>query len=329
MKVYHAMEWESLIEGGVKVSARQQRKALEKAGVPYSTTRDGDADVLHLNFPGPVSLANLLAAKARGRKVVVHCHSIGENIEGTYRFSRALAPAIEWYFTRVYASADRVVAVNEFMADRLAAHGVTENVTVVSNGIDGEALDGWESRTYADAPDDSSDPVVVNLAQVYEIKGVSDFVAVGERLPGTDFFWFGPQHDYLMPRGTKRTLASAPATVRFPGFVDDKRDAFGFGDVFFFPTHRDNQPLSILEAAYCGKAIVTRDIPAFDGWLEHGVNCLKGDSVDEFVRHVETLRDDPDLREELGENAQAMAAAHTLDVVGEELRTVYEDVLDE
>lgn len=328
MLVYHAME-EWMVEGGVKVSTQQQRKALDEAGVEYVTERPGDYDVLHLNFPGPVSLANLLRAKAAGKKVVVHCHSVGENIAGTYRLSGVLAPAIQWYFSRFYASADRVIAVNEFMADRLAAHGVTDNVTVVSNGVDGGALDGYESRTYADAPADVSDPVVVNLAQVYEIKGVSDFVAVGERLPDTDFFWFGPKHDYLTPNATKRTVASAPANVRFPGFVDDKRDALGFGDVFFFPTHRDNQPLSILEAAYCGLAIVTRDIPAFDGWLEDGVHCLKADSVEGFVDCVERLRDDPDLRERLGRNAQAMAAEHTLDAVGEELRAVYERVLAE
>lgn len=329
MLVYHAMEWESLIEGGVKVSARQQRKALGKAGVDYATERPGEYDVLHLNFPGPVSLSNLLRAKATGKKVVAHCHSIGENIEGTYRLSGVLAPAIQWYFARVYASADRVIAVNEFMADRLAAHGVTENVTVVSNGVDGEGLDGWADRTYDDAPGDTSDPVVVNLAQVYEIKGVSDFVAVGERVPDADFFWFGPKQELLMPASTKRAVAAAPPNVRFPGFVEDKRDAFGFGDVFLFPTHRDNQPLSILEAAYTGQAIVTRDIPAFDGWLEHGTHCLKADSVEGFAECVERLRDDPELRAELGRNARAMAAEHTLDAVGEELRAVYESVLAE
>jgi glycosyltransferase involved in cell wall biosynthesis len=329
MLVYHAMEWESLIEGGVKVSARQQRKALDRAGVAYATERPGDYDVLHLNFPGPVSLANLLRAKAAGKKVVIHCHSVGENIAGTYRLSGVLAPAIQRYFARVYASADRVIAVSEYTRGRLAAHGVDENVTVVSNGVDDEALDGWEGRTYSDAPADTSDPVVVNLAQVYEIKGVSDFVTVGERLPDTDFFWFGPKHDYLTPKSTKRTVASAPDNVRFPGFVKDKRDALGFGDVFLFPTHRDNQPLSILEAAYTGQAIVTRDIPAFEGWLEDGVHCLKADSVDGFVECVERLRDDPDLRAELGRNARAMAAEHTLDAVGAELRAVYESVLAE
>jgi glycosyltransferase involved in cell wall biosynthesis len=328
MLVYHTME-ESMVEGGVKVSTNQQRKALDEVGIDYATERPADYDVLHLNFPGPFSLLNLLRAKAAGKKVVVHCHSIGENIEGTYRLSGILAPAIQWYFAKFYGSADRVIAVNEFMADRLAAHGVTENVTVVSNGVDGEALDGWADRTYADAPADVSDPVVVNLAQVYEIKGVSDFVSVGERLPDTDFFWFGPKHDYLMPKSTKRAVASAPSNVRFPGFVEDKRDALGFGDVFLFPTYRDNQPLSILEATYTGKAIVTRDIPAFDGWLEHGTHCLKADSVEGFVECVERLRDDPDLRAELGRNAQAMAAEQTLDAVGEELRGIYESVLAE
>lgn len=366
MKVCHPLEFESAVEGGVKVSTRQQRAALETVGVEYTTSPLESHDLVHVNFPGPKSLAAALAAKARGRKVVVHAHSVGENVAGTHRFSRTLAPVARQGFRRLFDAADAVVAVNEFMRDRLAANGVdADDVFVVTNGVDGDALDGHEAfprpapgsetggRARPDggegvalaesdeavehaAADSGGDhatatdgPVVVNLAQVYEIKGVGDFVRVGEHLPGTEFRWFGPRHPYLAPRTTKRTVADAPPNVRFPGFVADKRTAFGLGDVFFFPTHRDNQPLAVLEAAYCGLPIVTRDVPAFEGWLEHGVHCLKGDSVAAFADHLARLRDDPALRERLGANAAEMADSHSLDVVGEGLRGVYERVLDD
>ena len=78
--VWHAMEWESLIEGGVKVSAQQQRSALDRAGVTYATDAPDDYDLLHLNFPGPLSLARLLRAKRAGKPVVCHAHSVGEAV---------------------------------------------------------------------------------------------------------------------------------------------------------------------------------------------------------------------------------------------------------
>lgn len=321
------MEWESLVEGGVKVSAQQQRTALERAGVSYTTDPGSAYDVLHLNFPGPRSLLSFLSAWRQNRPVVIHAHSVGENIADTYRLSGLAAPLLRRYFSALFARADAVVAVSPFMRDRLRANGVEGNVVIASNGVDGGALDGYEdlnaTRRYG-----LERPAVVNLAQVYEIKGVSDFVSVASSMPEMDFAWFGPKHRFLAPRQTKRTVRSAPANVTFPGYVPDKRDAFAAGDVFFFPTHRDNQPLSILEAAYCGLPIVTRDIPAFEGWLEHDVHCLKGRSVADFRTHLERLRDDPDLRHRLGENAREMAAEHSLDRVGDRLRSVYEIVSD-
>lgn len=326
--VWHAMEGESLIEGGVKVSALQQRTALERAGVDYVTEPTRDWDVLHLNFPGPKSLYALGKAKAAGKPVVCHAHSVGENIAGTYRFSTVLAPFIRTYFPWFYDRADVTVAVSEFMADRLHANGVDGDVRVVSNGVDGSALDGYDALDVDVHEKHGADaPVVVNLAQVYDIKGVSEFVVAGEAMPDVEFRWFGPKHDYLAPSTTKQVVADAPDNVRFPGFVDDKREAFALGDVFFFPTRRDNQPLAILEALYCGMPIVTRDIPAFEGWLEHGHNCLKGSTEQEFVEHLRRLVEDPALREELGENARETAATHTLDAVGAELRSIYDDLV--
>lgn len=319
------MEWESFVEGGVTVSARQQRTALDRAGVPYTTDPGADYNLLHLNFPGPRSLLSFGGATMRDRPVVIHAHSIGENIVDTYRLSGLAAPLLRRYFTALFDRADAVVAVSPFMRDRLRANGVEENVVIASNGVDGDALDGHQDRDAA-RRHGLERPAVVNLAQVYEIKGLADFVSVGASIPATDFAWFGPKHRFLAPRRTKRIVRSAPDNVTFPGFVPDKRDAFAAGDVFFFPTRRDNQPLAILEAAYCGLPIVTRDIPAFDGWLEHEVTCLKGDSVAEFRTHIDRLLADPDLRHSLGANAREMAAEHSLDTVGERLRAIYETV---
>ena len=318
------MQWESYVDGGVTVSARQQRVALDRTDTPYTPNSGEEYDILHLNFPGPRAIANFIRAKRHGRPVVIHAHSVGENIADTYRLSHVLAPAIRRYFSTMYAKADAVIAVSPCMRDRLRAHGVTENVVVVSNGVDGAALDGYESL---DAPSYGDGPTVVNLAQVYGIKGVEDFVSVGEALPDTQFVWYGPKHRYLSPRRITQVVENPPSNVHFPGFVDDKREAFAAGDIFFFPTKRETQGISILEAAYCGLPIVTRDIPAFEGWLTHGDNCLKGTSVSEFRDHIEQLRDDPAFRKQLGRNAQQMAADHDLETIGQRLREVYESIL--
>lgn len=322
--VYHPMGAGQAIAGGVGVSAGQQRRALDAAGVDWTDDRSDPHDLVHLNFLGPVALTELLRARRAGTPVVVHAHSLGDNVADTYRFSNTLAPLIARYYTWVYRQADTVVAVSEDTRRRLADRGVTGHVPVVSNGVDTQALEGVDDRDPGGPPG----PTVVNLAQVYEVKGVPEFVEVGRRLPDVAFRWFGHRHRWLAPRSTKRTVAAAPANVAFPGYLPDKRDAFAMADVFLFPSRRETQGLSLLEAAYCGLPIVTRDLPVFD-YLEDGVHCLKGEGPAEFAELVRTLLDDPDRRARLGANARDLAQEHTLEAVGASLRSVYETVLDQ
>jgi 1,2-diacylglycerol-3-alpha-glucose alpha-1,2-glucosyltransferase len=321
--VYHPLGAEALIEGGVGVSASQQRRALEAAGVRYTEDAGEPHDLVHLNFLGPGALWALHRAHRSGRPVVVHAHSLGDNVADTYRFSNTLAPLLVRYYTAIYRRADVVIAVTEHTRDRLRDRGITGPIHVVSNGVDAEALSGTEELE----PDGPDRPTVVNLAQVYEIKGIETFAEVGAALPEAAFRWWGHRHPLLAPRSTKRLVGNAPPNVQFPGFIDDKRRAFAMGDVFFSPSHQETQGMSVLEAAYCGLPIVVRDIPVFE-YLTHGETCLKASTTDGLVAAVSRLLEDPALREELGGAAQAWARTHTLDRVGRELRAVYEETLD-
>lgn len=321
--VYHPLGAGAAIAGGVGVSASQQRTALDAAGVAWTDDRSDPHDIVHLNFLGPVTLLEFLRARRAGKPVVVHAHSLGDNVAETYRFSSTLAPAIARYYTWVYRHADTVVAVSPDTERRLRDRGVTGSIPVVSNGVDTAALDGVADRS----PAGPAGPTVVNLAQVYEVKGVPEFIEVGRRLPDVEFRWFGHRHPWLAPRSTHRQVRAAPANVAFPGYIADKRDAFAMADVFLFPSRRETQGLSVLEAAYCGLPIVVRDRPVFD-YLEDGVHCLKGSTPAELATHVATLLEDADRRAELGANAHALATDHRLEAVGAQLREVYEATLE-
>lgn len=320
--MYHPLAAEGLIQGGVGVSARQQRSALDAANVNYTDDPEDPHDIVHLNFLGPGALRDLRRARRTETPVVVHAHSLGDNVANTHRFSGVLAPLLVRYYRWIYRCADTVVAVSPEVRNRLRQRGVDGPIQVVSNGVDAESLDGVDSME--DKGPDA--PTVVNLAQVYESKGVGTFVDVAQQVPTAAFRWWGPQHPFLAPRSTKRLVSRAPPNVAFPGFIDDKREAFAAADVFFSPSRIETQGLSVLEAAYCGLPIVVRDIPVFD-YLTHGETALKGSTDAELAGAIRRLLDDEALREELGANARSLATEHTLDHVGEALREVYEDTL--
>lgn len=325
MKIYHPDSIEKFIVGGVKVSAQQQRKALDKEDIDYSTSFCWDFDILHLNFLGPLALPILLFAKLLNRKVVVHAHSTGDNLENTLAFSWLWGPIGKVYYNLIFRLSDQVVAVSDYSKELLEDRGL-ENVVTISNGVDNEILDGYDEIEAEEKFRSDKDIHVVNLAQVFQLKGLDTFIESGENFPEYDFTWFGPRHEKLNPAEVIEKIDSAPENVSFPGWVDDKRTPFAVGDIFLFPSREETQGISVLEAAYCEMPIIARDIEAFEGWLEHGENCLKAEDEQEFREHIETLAEDEDLRTKLAGNAKDMADKHTLEQIGERLRELYENV---
>ena len=163
-------------------------------------------------------------------------------------------------------------------------------------------------------------------------KGLETFVETARRLPELDFVWFG----FLNPTGgtldrvlrsseTTRLVESAPENVTFTGYIEDIRGAFAAGDIFFFPTHNENEGMALLEAMAAGAAPVVRDIPTFE-WLEDGTDCLKADA--DFVPAIEELLADS-RREEIGARARERSEAFTLDRVQEDLVALYERLVAE
>ncbi len=317
-----------LARSGIYRAYTNHLRALAGTGIEVTPHPRGDYDLLHLHWFGPKSLRYMRRAKRRGIPVVIHAHSIGRyDFAGGFTGTRLLAPLYERILDRIYARADAIFAPSEFAAAMLARRGLGP-VYVVSNGADlsrfrpdEERRKRWREMLGL------TGFTVYSAGNVLPRKGVLDFIAVAERLPGLRFIWFGQRWGplALYPRMEWR-IRRAPGNVRFAGFVDDPAGAYDACDLFFFPTHGENQPLALLEAAALGKPLVVRDVPAFSH-LEPGVHCLKGNSVEEFCRAIRAVAEDPALRGRLSRNAMAFAAEHDLRRVGARLAALYRRVL--
>ncbi|MDZ7851004.1 MAG: glycosyltransferase [Halodesulfurarchaeum sp.] len=112
--------------------------------------------------------------------------------------------------------------------------------------------------------------------------------------------------------------------MTFTGYVEDIRGAFAAGDIFFFPTHNENEGMALLEAMAAGAAPVVRDIETFE-WLEDGRDCLKADA--DFVPAITALLED-ERREAIGSRAQTRSEAFTLEAIKGDLIRVYEELVD-
>ncbi len=329
MRVCHYFEFSEHITGGVSQSVAHQRNALQDRAVDLVTEPSCAVDVVHLNVMGPRSLYLARNARKQDIPVVAHSHVTAEDFRRSFRFSNALAYVLKPYLSHAYGAVDHLICPTPYTATVVRNYCDTPT-HVVSNGVDTEKLDGYDDGELREEYLDRFDvdpPVVFMLGHMIQRKGLDTFLATAEAMPDTDFVWVGPKLPRLKDRKTRKQMRNAPENCRFPGYIEDVRGAFAAGDIFFFPTHEENQGIALLEAMACAKPVVVRDIDTFQDWLVHEEHCLKADTVDGFKQQLTRLKQDRSLRTRIGEQARELADSHTLDRVGDALLDVYQEAL--
>ncbi len=345
MRVLNHLEVpEHLERSGIGSSVRHQRLALERTGIEVVTSvRDevpmdsyrlldrltgADIDLVHCNMIGPGTLAVAAWAQRTGTPLVLHAHVTSEDFAGSFRGSNRLAGPLRRYLRWLYSQADLVACPSAYTEGVLQEYPIDAPIRPITNGVDIEALTGFEAfRDSYREQFDLSGTVVFAVGNVFERKGLTTFCELAQQTDH-EFVWFGPyETGPLASRQVRRWTRNPPENVTFTGWVEDIRGAYAAGDVFCFPTKAENQGIAVLEAMACGKPVVLRRLPVFEELYTDGEDCLMCETREEFRVALDRLASDPTLRERLGKNAASTARKHSLDRVATELVSLYESVV--
>ncbi|MHC1589257.1 MAG: glycosyltransferase family 4 protein [Methermicoccaceae archaeon] len=309
-------------QSGIGTAIRQFRKALVLNGVELVDDWR-DADIVHIHTITPMSA--YISKVAKSSKVVMHAHTTSEDFRDSFIFSDYLSPVLARYLKALYSSADLVLCPSEHTYHVLRSHGITNEMRIISNGVDIDAFTQMEQRRERERKRLGLSGVVpFSVGNVFLRKGVDVFVDVAKGLDNT-FVWYGAISKLADPRAL-RCVREAPPNVVFAGFVEDVVDAYAAGDVFFFPSREENQGIAVLEAAAARKPLLLSRIPAFD-YLEEEKSCLKASSTEEFAQKLERLIEDGSLRESISRAAYEVARTHDLKTIGAVLKGYYEELL--
>ena len=327
MSIYLYRGGEKLVgRSGVGQAIRHQADSLTQCGVTVTDRFAPDTDAVHINTVLPDSVAAALLARLRGRKVVWYGHSTMEDFRGSFRGSDLLSPLFRRWITFCYGLGDVVLTPTPYSRRLLAGYGLRKPVYSLSNGVDTDffhpdpaAKDAFRRR-YGLKPDEKA---VISVGHTIARKGLPEFLELARKMPDVRFLWFGWTDPRLIPAEITQAIRNAPPNVLFPGFVDRERlrEAYQGADVFAFLSHEETEGIVVLEALACGIPTVLRDIPVYDGWLEHGKTVYKASNTDEFQRIVMGLLDKtlPDL----AAAGQQVAETRSLEAVGERLKEIY------
>jgi glycosyltransferase involved in cell wall biosynthesis len=158
---------------------------------------------------------------------------------------------------------------------------------------------------------------VLLAARMLWDKGVGEFVEAARILKreGRDVqFVLAGQPDFGNPAAIPAQVLSdwrSVGLVEWLGHIDDMPALFASVDVVALPSYREGLPASLIEAAACGRPLVTTDAPGCSDVVSDGVDGLIVPARDAaaLARAIARLQDDPALAARLGEAARAKALA--------------------
>lgn len=298
-------------KSGVGQAVFHQQEMLESVGIPVTSHLCGDTDVVHFNTVFPDSLLMSVIAKIFGKKIIYYGHSTMEDFRNSFKGSNRLAPLFRKWIKLCYGMGDVIVTPTDYSKKLLEGYGIQKPVVAMSNGVDTDFFRKDEKRREAFRQKyhlTAEDKAVVSVGHYIERKGILEYIHLAEELPDVKFFWFGYTNLNIVPDKIKEAVLTAPDNVIFPGYVEreELREAYSGCDLFAFMSHEETEGIVVLEALADEIPVLVRDIPVYDGWLEHEKNVYKAatDSQFSILARKMLAHEVPDLTAEGRETAK-------------------------
>ena len=218
--------------------------------------------------------------------------------------------------------------------ETLVKHGfiaVDRGIIVPGSGVD--------AAFYTEIPEPEigiAGPVIAYIGRMLKDKGLCELSAairlIKERNIKAQFVWYGDV-DLKNPASLTREQVQQwhdNGLIKWYGSIPHSRDAYQQCHMAILPSYREGLPKSLLEAAACGRPIITTDVPGCRDVVEHNVTgfCVSRiDMVNELVLYLIKLINDADLRQNMGARGrQRVLNQFTDDIITQSMISIYQEL---
>lgn len=315
---------------GIGRAYRQQAEALKLNGITLVNSLK-EADVVHYNTVFRDSYRSLKKAKKLGVPVVVHAHSTKEDYLNSFNFANITKG---WFYRRMrkmYSNADVIITPSEYSKGLIEGYGWTDvNIHPISNGLtvkDYERTEEKEKLFLEHFNLKQGDKVIIGIGLLFVRKGLPDFIEIARSFPDVTFVWFGHLTKAAQTKVIKKAIKNKPNNVKMPGYIsgDIIKGALTYANALLFPSYEETEGIVVLEAMASKTPVIVRNIPVYDQF-EDGINVLKADDNETFIKHVKTALND-DLKT-IVDNAYTDILKKDLVHIGAQIKKVYEEVIE-
>ena len=226
--------------------------------------------------------------------------------------------AVERFYPALY---ERFIFVSPVTKEKVMKRlkGKTVQCHVVPNGIDGELLKA--------TPEDGDYILFFSRIDIYT-KGldilIDAFGRIASEYPRIKLVLAGYEFDRFETL-VARTPPSLRERIEYAGFVtgEKKRRLLSRATFVVLSSRHESSPVSILEAAACGKAVLVSDIPELDFVAKEGFGfAFPSGSVGGLAEKIRMLMDYAEKREVMGRKGREFAGRYLWDRIAKEFEGV-------
>jgi glycosyltransferase involved in cell wall biosynthesis len=292
--------------------------------------REVRPDLVHQVALQP-SIVGSIAALGLPVTVINGLAGLGFTFTGTTgdaRIARTVIPAMmRWLFNRPPST---VLVENSDDRTALAALGVDPGriECIPGSGVDTDRL--------TPLPEPAGPPVAAFVGRLLADKGLGPLMEAHALLAARGQplrFLIAGEPDPAYPESIAPALLKRwrqRPGVTFLGHVADIRSVWAAAHIAVLPSRREGLPLSLLEAAACGRPLVATDVPGCREIARPGVNAIlvPHDDPEALAAALNRLAGDPELRARYGAASRALAEAEFSSTrVGEVIVDLYRRLL--
>ncbi len=229
----------------------------------YRTFRRLKPDIVHLVTIKPVLYGGIAARLARVPSVVSAISGLGYVFVGSSLRSRILGALVQpLYRFALGHRTQRIVFQND--SDRMTIEGLGVDLSGKIEMIQGSGVD---LAAYLPVPEPEGPVTVMVPSRLLHDKGIVEFVEAARVLKRQGsparFVLVGdaPEEN---PSSIDREVLDvwkAEGVVEFWGYRRNMPEVYAQSHIVVLPSYREGFPKVLIEAAACGRAVVTTDVP--------------------------------------------------------------------
>ena len=278
----------------------------------FSIIRKVKPDIVHLVTIKPVLLGGIAARLASIPAVLFAVSGLGFVFINRGISAKFRRQAISFLYHFAFRHKNkRVIFQNtddQSILSNLSKLSLSESVLIAGSGVDLSVYD-------IQPPYSKGLPVVLFAARLLEDKGIREFVQAAKHVNSSGNrarFIIAGEPDLYNPATIKQQEFDQwqkEGVVELLGYCEDMIEVLALSSIVVLPSYREGFPKILIEAAACGRAVITTDVPGCRDAIEDGLTgfLVPVRNSEALAEKIRILLNNPLLCRKMGKAGRSRA----------------------